>query len=280
MADQTILERPRADASVEASVNYVGPMSERPKFHAQDHSRDNLNLEPHVAPIHDARAMADAPTLEREGITLAPHATKVADFRDAEAATPVYMAEVERLILDLTGATKVLVMGGAVLRYSKRSAHFGTGVNSQPAGFIHVDYTELSAPDLVSRSAGDEMRPGRRMAGYNIWRVVSQPPQDMPLAVCDARTIADADLVRADAMFDVGEEPWWTFEAFLLRYNPAHRWLYYPDMRPDEALVFKSFETDPSQPVRVPHTAFENPLCPPDAPGRVSVEARAFAFFD
>jgi hypothetical protein len=34
-------------------------------------------------------------------------------------------------------------------------------------------------------------------AVYNVWRVLSPPPQDMPLAVCDARTVAREDLVAA-----------------------------------------------------------------------------------
>ena len=264
---------------VRTGVNYLAQMDERPKFHAQDHSLDTLKLDANTVDIRDAR---DAGlTLEREGITLVPHRTAVKDFRDQETARSVYLKEVERLILDLSGAAQVVVMGAAGLRYAERSPLYATGVNSHPARFIHIDYTDVSAPSLLSAlPAGAAARPGQRVAGYNIWRVVSPPPQDVPLAVCDAGTVAPQDLVRGDAIFDVGDEPWWTFEAYLLRSNPAHRWWWYSDMRPDEALVFKSFDSDPGQPVRVPHTAFDDPDAPADAPPRVSVEARAFALFD
>ncbi len=270
------------EGGVEAWINYVAPMEERPRFHAQDHARDNIVLDPRRVAIADGRAAP--PSLDVEGIALVPHRTAVADFRDPAAAMAVYRPELERLIGELSGASRVVVMGGAGLRFSKRSSEFGTGINSQPAGFVHVDYTDRSAPELLSgRLFGGEphtIRPGQRIAGYNIWRVVSDPPQDTPLAVCDARTVATADLVRADAVFDVGEAPWMTFEAFLLKADPAHRWLYFSNMLPGEALVFKSFDTEPGRPVRVPHTAFEHPRTPADAPGRVSVEARAFAIFD
>ena len=270
------------EGGVEAGINYVGEMGGRPRFHAQEHARDKLVLDPRRVRIEDGREAA--PSLDVEGIALVPHRTAVADFRDREAAMAVYRPELERLIGELSGASKVVVTGGARLRFSRRSPEFGTGVNSQPAGFVHVDYTDRSAPELLSgRLFGGEqhaIRPGQRVAGYNIWRVVSDPPQDTPLAVCDARTVAAADLVRADAVFDVGEAPWMSFEAFLLRASPAHRWLYFSNMRRDEALVFKSFDTDPDRPVRVPHTAFEHPRTPAEAPGRVSVEARAFAIFD
>ncbi len=266
------------DRIVEAEVNYLADMDVRPKFHAQDHGLDNLRLDPRTIRICDARA-GRTPSLDREGIVLVPHKTRVKDFRDQAAARLAYATEIERLILDLSGASKVLVMGGFGLRYAERSPDYGTGVNSHPARFIHIDYTDVSAPGLLANAAGAP-RPGQRIAGYNIWRVVSDPPQDVPLAVCDAGSVDMADLVRGDAYFDVGPEPWWTFEAFLVRHNPRHRWLYYSNMRRDEALVFKSYDSDPAQPVRVPHTAFNDPSAPADASARVSVEARAFAFFD
>ena len=63
-------------------------------------------------------------------------------------------------------------------------------------------------------------------------------------------------------------------------YNPAHRWHYFRDMRPDEVLVFKAHDTDPRRAGRVPHTAFTDPTCPPGTPTRASVEMRGLAFFD
>ena len=32
--------------SVEASVNYIGEMAQRPRYYANDHSRDVLHLDP------------------------------------------------------------------------------------------------------------------------------------------------------------------------------------------------------------------------------------------
>ncbi len=43
-------------------------MTERAKFHAQDHERDNLRFNPQRMTIENARSLADPPTLEREGI--------------------------------------------------------------------------------------------------------------------------------------------------------------------------------------------------------------------
>ncbi len=103
----------------------------------------------------------------------------------------------------------------------------------------------------------------------------------MPLAVCDARTVAPADLVVADGVYDEGDpSTWWTSEAFLVRHNPGHRWLYFSDMQPDEAMVFLAYDNAQHERPATPHSAFDNPTCPANAPGRESIEARAYAVFD
>jgi len=49
----------------------------------------------------------------------------------------------------------------------------------------------------------------------------------------------------------------------------------------NEALVFKVFDSDESKPARrTPHTAFDHPAPPANAPPRESIETRTFAFFD
>jgi len=260
--------------ALEAVINYLGPMNERPRFHAQDHSRDNLVLDPRTVPIEDLRD--HGASLTREGFTLVPHRTAVRDFRDDATAQPVYAAEVERLILEQTRADRVVVTGKALLRFSERAPEAGKLFNSLPARFIHIDVSDTTANEFAARS---ERRKVRRFAHYNVWRVVSDPPQDVPLAVCDARTLAADDLVPADAVFDAVDGPEWSFEALLVRYNPRHRWCTFRDMTRDEALIFKTNDSDPQEPHNIPHSAFDNPNCPPGTPPRVSVEARAIAYW-
>jgi hypothetical protein len=51
-------------------------------------------------------------------------------------------------------------------------------------------------------------------------------------------------------------------------------------MNRDEALVFKTFDSDPAQPCHCPHSAFDDPTCPAGVPPRMSIEIRAIAYFD
>src|SRR5690242_2267299 len=84
--------------TVEGVINYIGPMSERPRYYANDHSRDVLNLDPRKVTIEDARSRKLAPTLAREGFQLVAHKSAVTDFRDAEEVARIHPAEIEKLL--------------------------------------------------------------------------------------------------------------------------------------------------------------------------------------
>jgi hypothetical protein len=265
---------------VEGVVNYIGGMDERPRYYANDHSRDVLVLDPRRVSIEDARSGVDSTALDREGFQLVRHRSAVRDFRDTAEVTAVYMPEIERLLLEVSGADQVVVNGAGVLRFGEKSQDAGRLNNSMPARFVHVDISDVTARAFAARS--EPRRDGMsvaRFAHYNVWRVLTPPPQDVPLAVCDSRSIAPADLVAADAIFDVAGAPEWSFEGWVVRHSPAHRWCYFSGMNRDEALVFKTNDSDPVRAHCVPHSAFDDATCPPDVPPRMSIEMRGVAYW-
>jgi hypothetical protein len=265
--------------TVHAEINYVGEGAERPCFHANDRSLDRVNLDPRVVPIADARAQTDAPSLAREGFALFSCPTGVGDFRDAAEVERTYPAEIRQFIQELTGADVVVVSGAPILRFGERSVEAGSRDNSRAARLVHIDTSDATAKQFAERAGPQDGRRIRRVAQHNIWRAFSDPPQDVPLAVCDARTVAFEDVVPADARFDRDGQIAFSFEALLLRYRPTHRWLFFPDMRRDEALVFKRHDTDSSEPHWVPHSAFTHPEVSPGTPPRASVEIRTIAYW-
>jgi len=109
----------------------------------------------------------------------------------------------------------------------------------------------------------------------NVWRPIGGPVEEFPLAVCDARSIARDDWVPTDLVY-----PGRLGEVYSVRYNPAHRWYYYPSMRPDEALLIKTYDSAEDGRARFSaHTAFVDPTTPPTAAPRESIEVRALVFF-
>ncbi len=282
MTDTVAAPARARDEFVPGTLNYLAMMSERPRYFAKDQSRNVLSLDPRLVNVVNGRNCATRPSLQQEGIQLLSHSTDVSDFYDRDEVGRIYPAEIRALIQDISKADLVVISSPAILRFSERSPLSGQGVNSHPARFIHNDLSDTSAADLAKRMLGEDphaIDSYRRYALYNVWRSFSTPPQDLPLAVCDARTIVATDLVRADAVFDGMNAPEFSFEGFLLRYNPQHRWVYFPDMGRNEAIMFKTFDSDPNQPRLCPHTAFDDPTVPSTSLPRASVEIRACAYF-
>jgi len=262
--------------NVWAEIAYCGRAIPRPRFYANDHARDVLDLAPVRMEIADARGLRT--TLDDAGFMLVSHRSRVRDFTDRSAVNGVHRQEIIELVASLTGASAVLISSPGVLRFSERSERSGALDNSRPARFAHVDLSDATAAAFAER----ELAPGRRarrFAHLNVWRAISAPPQDVPLAVCDARTVSSAELIAADAIFDSPGRPEWSFEGIVLAHDPRHRWHWYPDMTASEALVFKTHDSDPARAHCVPHVAFDNPLCGRKAEPRASLEMRALALW-
>jgi len=147
----------------------------------------------------------------------------------------------------------------------------------EPVLSAHNDYTEWSGPQRVREVMGGEAERllGRRFAIIQVWRAIRRPVQANPLAILDARSLAPEDLLVAERRY-----PHRVGQTYRLKYNPGHRWFYFPEMRRDEALVFKVYDSETDGRARfTPHTSFVDPATPPGSPPRQSIEARTMAFF-
>jgi hypothetical protein len=142
---------------------------------------------------------------------------------------------------------------------------------------VHNDYTEWSAPKRVRDLLPDEADEllARRFAIAQVWRPIRHPVECWPLAIADARSLSPADMVVTERRYEdrIGQTS-------AITYNPAHRWYWFPHMRPDEALVFKVYDSMKDGRARfTAHTAFDDPTTPPHARPRESIEIRTLAFF-
>lgn len=264
---------------VTSTLGFSELLDQRMEFFANDNSRDRMNVTQCEVRIENARARAVAPTLEREGFALVPHRSAVSDFRDLEQVERLHPQEIVELLRQVSGADHVEVTGRAILRFGERSGDSGALDNSRPARYVHVDISDETGARFNAQSKAPEGRTIKRIARYNVWRVLTPPPQDVPLAVCESASVAREDLLPAWAMFDRDGEIVFSFEAWVLRYNPNQRWAYFADMTPEEALIFKTHDTDPDHPSHVPHGAFDDPGCPDGVPPRGSVEMRGVAYW-
>ena len=239
----------------------------------------------HLVSIRDARPIANDLRLDEHGFELHSHPSAFADFYDEAAVRERYYPEVQTVMLAITGALAVIVFDHNV-RSAARAARGEVGVRV-PVDQVHNDYTEQSGPKRkreILDAAGRSDLSNRRVAFVNLWRPIVGPVWDNPLTVCDARTVSPEDLVATD-IHHFGEDdlttPRHSGQIYSVRHNPAHRWFYVSEMRPEEILLLKCYDSRADGRARfMPHTGFQNPACPSEFLPRESIEARTLVVFD
>lgn len=266
-------------ATVEGALNYIVPGNDKPQSYITKPGEPTVRRSEYARrafAIRNARGRAEPPSLDREGFALAPHDSAVRDFYDAAEVERVYYPEMAELVKRATGAFRVHVFDHNV-RNSDESMRAERRVR-EPVRVVHNDYTVKSGPqrvrDLIGGAEAEELIRGR-FAVINVWRPIRGPLQTMPLAICDAQSIAPGDLVATDLVY--GDR---TGEVYQASWNPAHRWYYYPALAAGEAILIKCYDSAGDGTARFTcHTAFEDPTTPADAIPRESIEARTLAFF-
>jgi hypothetical protein len=267
--------------SVAASLNYLIDTGEKPvsASAAPGGARVTTHTgkyESRSVTINNGRLSRESFSLEREGFVLVNHETKVTNFYDEEEVRTIYYPEMERLVKQMTGASKVLIFD-----HTLRAADDATREEKQiggPVRNVHNDYTEWSGPQRVrdllpAEEAAERLQ--NRFAVIQIWRPIRKPVESSPLAIADARSLATKNLIATERRY-----PDRIGEIYHITFNPDHRWFYFPNMQTNEALVFKTYDSATDGRARwTAHAAFDDPASASDAPPRESIEIRTLAFF-
>ena len=264
---------------VVAPLNFLAPMAEKPvAYNYEPPPGTPLRTGQSVtyrAPIRDARPMIGRLSLAKEGFVLLHHRTAVTNFYDEEQIETVYYPECERVMQAATGAARVVAFDH-IVRNAAMAAIKGSGIK-MPAKRVHNDYTAWSSPKRVRELMGEEAEEllKHRYAIINLWRPIRGPLLDSPLALCDAQSLEEENLIACDLLY-----PDRAGEIYSISYNPNQRYYYFPRMEPDEAVLIRCFDSALDGPHRFSaHTGFDNPETPADASTRESIEVRTLVFF-
>lgn len=225
--------------------------------------------DPRDVTIEDARGRESEFTLDRNGFALIKAPTAVVDFYSPEEIKRIYYPEVEHLLRETLGASRVFVFDHNVRNAGRPDA-------SQPVRRVHNDHTVNSAPRRVRDHLGDDAPEllKHRFGIVNVWRPIRGPVQDSPLALCDAQSFTDDDLIATDLVY-----PHVRGETSSVAYNPRHRWYYFSEMQTDEVVLIRVHDSANDGRARLSfHTSFDNPLAR-GAPPRESIEVRSLVFF-
>ncbi|KAM3443633.1 hypothetical protein MY4824_000519 [Beauveria thailandica] len=227
----------------------------------------------HQVLVRDIAGDEDKYTLDRNGFQVFQRAVTERDFVDDEQIKSGYYAETEKLLKDVTGADRVFIFDHTIRRVPA-----GTRLDKTarpPVQQVHIDQTYAASLSRVPHhlpAEADELVRGRVQI-INVWRPIRTVRRD-PLAVADAHSVPETDLVPRQLIY-----PNRNGETFSVRHSPGQKWYYRSGLAPDQALLIKCFDSKTDgRARRVPHTAFEDPATPEDAPTRESIEIRALVF--
>jgi hypothetical protein len=280
---------------VSADINYVRNAPTQGEGNLlvflDDDARSTMQVIPgQRMEITNARPMREDFTLSGCGFQLCKAPTSVDDFKSMKLdpeAVDGYCREIEAFLMDLTGADLVAARPASVqIRIRGGQSGAADAVDAKAVLWPHADFNDESAVTLQVNLALDELRDrGKlvnpadysRIVSVNIWRCFSPPPQDLPLAVCDIRTVKAEDVVPITLLTPTPQGDF-TINSKAYQHSPDHRWYYFRDMDRDEVLVFQHYDSlVPDR--QVPHSAFEDPSCPAGVTPRNSIETRATIFF-
>ncbi|KAM3429501.1 hypothetical protein MY4824_008233 [Beauveria thailandica] len=230
------------------------------------------NKRPHKAwefVVSDVSGDEDQYTLDSHGFQYCQSPSDETLFTDEQQIKQGYYAECEALVKKITGARGVHIFNHKVRRGPTQWHHLGLHnlANRGPVTRTHVDQSYEGAERRLRwelpQEADDIAR--RRYQIINVWRPIQAIRKD-PIAVADARSVPDEDLVGAEMTEDgfVGE-------SWVVRHNPAHQWYYKHGMTPSDVLLIKCFDSDKTVARRALHSAFEDPRYQ-DCESRQSIE--------
>ena len=178
-------------------------------------------FEQHEIQIHNGRPTADTLDLDREGYLFLRHDTAVEDLYDRETVRRDYYPEMEALIKQVTGCSKVVIFDHTP-RIDDRAAQDGKGVRG-PATIVHNDFTIESAAqrvrDLLPADEA-EARLNKRFGSINVWRPIRGPVQTSPLLICGWQDLKDDDMIVSERHYPDGR----VGRILHIAHNPEQRW--------------------------------------------------------
>jgi len=238
--------------------------------------------------VKDGRKV-DGISLNKNSFEFVSHETSLSTEDFYEEGQPkvkeTYYAEIAELMKKHTGAAHVMIFHHQVRNQEKANgAHqnLHTSVQGYARG-IHSDSSKEGAEDLFIQTVNNdefEKYKSGRFLYLNAWRNISDTPiGNNHLAVCDETSLASPDdYIPTDLFMGSGNQ--------ILQYrlsnrnSDQHRWYYYPQMKKNEVILFKQWDSDTTLKGRLCfHTAFQDPNALDDIPPRQSIEARGICFF-
>ncbi len=185
---------------VTATLNFYQPPSDAttPYYYVEapppGHPQRNFDDTAHDVTIGDIRGKESTFDINTHAFGAVQGVTSAANrqtFEDDAAVKELYYPEVEKLLLEKTGAKRILLFDHTIRLSSP-------GANRAPVNRVHIDQTAKSVeqrvrfhlPPLEAEEALKE-----RVRIINVWRPLNSPVTAHPLAFANSQTVPDEAMV-------------------------------------------------------------------------------------
>ena len=199
-------------AGVEAEINYVRnpprPGEAKLEYVTEDEARNTMVTLPGTPMwITDGRGLTT--DLDREGFVLVRHGARWPTSTSSGRTPPSTSGtttETRRCSRSSPAPCRCSCSANGKKRYGETAADQARAVVEREAGALPARRQHRRLGRRVGAHGGHVRPRGRprrgtaRYAMYNLWRTVTPPPQDFPLAVCDAQSITTDDEVIVTAI--------------------------------------------------------------------------------
>ena len=267
-------------SDTQADIEYLDEKEINPSFTMQDYGTPSIRhgeYQTYSMNVKDAREYDQAFTLDEHGFCFLNHPSLIqngqtSNFDSDSNIIENYYPEITSLVKSVTGAGQV-----EIIDHTIRVSEQQDGVRGI-ATHVHNDYTDQSAPQRLREHLGNlagNRFLEKRVMQLNIWRPLIEPVQVAPLAIVDGSSVSHQDLVNCQLVYSdrIGE-------IYEVRHNPNHQWYYFSEMKMDEVILIKGYDSMLDGRTRfTPHTAFHHPDTKADDPPRKSIEVRAIINF-
>lgn len=270
-------------------IGYLNPEGQVETVKARDDKKEKKRktLNKVEKTINDARFVNPRPTLDANGSEMVPFVSALKtyeDFHDKTKVRSVLYPEVCEFLKRYTGASFATIVGSVVRSEDPFQEGKASGLGAYPHAYARNAHTDAQdekserfCRKMISQRcqiSAEATRPeAMDVAMFNFWKPYERIVAQNPLTVLDCASLKPEDVQKTtfEGARTQGVTQLWD--------NQNHRWLYWPAMTPDEAVVFKQMDTRPNVAQFGFHQSFEDPAAPQDAPGRRSIECRVVLGF-
>lgn len=271
--------------SVRGSVAYAVFSDGKPRFWPQVTETGMparyqcMSLENHeVEPLNGHRLSLNFVSHGLELVAYAPTRLTASTFCDDAKVERDYYQEAAALLKTVTRCDRVVVFNHA-RRSSTNAVDGGNGGTRDPSAFVHGDYSPDSALERLSQVLPEENQ-ALRVCIVNVWRSMAGTVEQKPLALIlnssEAEALSLGEIRDVQTIFP-GCMKCASFTRFM-SYSPQHRWVVFPQMAAEEALVFKVFDSEDG--TGIFHTALDDSaFLGEGVRARESIEVRAFCLW-